>query len=716
MTPKIYHLHPLVAGEWSGWAGQFARVGDMGFSHVCTAPPFLPGETGDIFSTADYERLHPALGFDGDADEGLASLSRAAERHSLRLMCDILLDEIAADAPIRQREPGWFSSASEDDLPDPRRRPTRIGASRARFDNGAADALTEWWCGRLRRLLRAGLGGFRFLHPQRVPRHVWHRVVAELRDIAPDCLLLAWTPGEDRRALGSLAGVGFDRVCASTAWWDGRASWLLDELRDLSDIAPALASPEPSFSDRLVAHLPPDSDAIAQYRHALRRAATIGDGWLMPMGFEFAARMPFDAVRATPADLDLARAEAPVDLSADVASANALVDQMASLNLVGPPRSITTDTASATALLRIDALDVREARRAAVAMINADAANPADLPVQLAPLPPQSGAAFSDPEPFDPPCSRHALTEPLGPGEVRIVTYSRLDDIAGVAPAGTVTRGAMEATRIAIEALSPSVPDGDYAVKRVVGEEVTVFADLVADGHEVLAAALLWRPADEAEWQRVPMRLVVEDDRWQAGFTPARIGPHLFTIEAWWDLWGTYRHDLHAKHAAGQALTLEIEEGRRMIVAVLPRAAGTARAVLLNVLEALATMDEAGAVGLLLSDDMLAAMQAVDDHPFATRHAEIRLDVDRPQAMFASWYEMFPRSASNNPAHHGTWNDVIRGLPSIRAMGFDVLYFPPIHPIGSVNRKGRNNALNAEPGDVGSPYAIGGAEGGHDAI
>lgn len=715
MTPKIYHLHPLVAGACSGWAAQFARVGKMGFSHVCTAPPFLPGKSGDIFLTADHERLHPALGFDGDADEGLASLSRAAQRHGLRLMCDIALDEIAVDAPIRRREPAWFRPGFDRDLPDPRRPPAQLGATRARFDDGAVDALTAWWCDRLRRLLHAGLGGFRFLHPQRVPGHVWQHIVAELREIAPDCLLLAWTPGADRHALVPLAGAGFDRVCASTAWWDGRASWLLEELNDLADIAPALASPEPSFSDRLASHLPADGDAVAQYRHALRRAATIGDGWLMPMGFEFAAHMPFDPVRATPADFDRARAEAPADLSADVTSANSLVDQMASLNLVGPPRSVTMEPGSATALQWIDATDVRDARRAVVAMINADVSHPAALPVQIAPLPPQSGAAFSDPEPFHAPCTRQALNKPLGPGEVRIVTYTRLQDIVGVAQGAAPDRGAMEATRIAIEAMSPSVPDGDYAVKRVVGEDVTVSADIVADGHEVLAAALLWRPADEPQWQRVPMRLV-ENDRWQGCFTPARIGPHLVTLEAWWDVWGTYRHDLHAKHAAGQTLALEIEEGRRIIAAALRRATGAPRIALQTVLDRLTATDEAGGIGLLLSDSTLAAMQAVENHPFVTRHAVTRVDVDRPQAMFASWYEMFPRSATDDSARHGTWNDVIRRLPSIRAMGFDVLYFPPIHPIGSVNRKGRNNAVTAQPGDVGSPYAIGGADGGHDAI
>ncbi len=302
----------------------------------------------------------------------------------------------------------------------------------------------------------------------------------------------------------------------------------------LSEIAPALASPEPSLFDRLAAHLPPDGDVVAHYRHALRRAAAIGDGWFIPMGFEFAARMPFDAARATPADLDRARTEAPADLSADIASANALIDRLAALRLVGPPRAITTDAEPATALLRIDTRDVRVARRAELVVINPDVAHPTTLPVPVAPLPPQSGAAFGYPEPIGGACSGPIFSEPLAPGEVRVVTYSRLDDIVGAAPAGPVERRPMEAARIAIEALSPTVPDGDYAVKRVVGEEVTVSADIVADGHEVLAASVLWRAADEAAWRQTPMRLV-ENDRWQGRFTPSRIGPHHFTVEAWLD-------------------------------------------------------------------------------------------------------------------------------------------------------------------------------------
>ena len=208
------------------------------------------------------------------------------------------------------------------------------------------------------------------------------------------------------------------------------------------------------------------------------------------------------------------------------------------------------------------------------------------------------------------------------------------------------------------------------------------------------------------------------NDRWEASFVPARIGRHRFTVQAWWDAWETFRHDLSAKFAAGQTVTLEIEEGLRMIKAAVARAPTCAEwRHCPRSPNALQSLDAAAQVALLLAEDTAAAMHALDDRPFAAEHAPaVRLDAERPQAGFASWYEMFPRSATDDPARHGTFTDVIARLPAIRAMGFDVLYFPPIHPIGTTNRKGRNNALRAEPGDVGSPYAIGGPEGGYDAV
>ena len=714
MVAKIYHVHPLVAGPIPAWPDLFARVRAMGFDHVCLAPPFAPAPDGDIFVTADHEFLHPALDWHGSADSGVAHLAEQAGRNGLRLMLDLAVHQVAAESVVRQRFPDWFSTGFCGGPPDPRRAPARPDAAAARFGaTEMADGMTEWWSDRLSRLLRAGVAGFRALEQDRVPPAIWRRLIDRLRAAAPDILMLAWTPGTDRTAATRLQRAGFDLVASSLAWWDGHAPWLVEEITALRPVAPAIGSPEPSFADRLAGHLPAGTDIAAAYRHALRVAAATAVGLFLPMGFEYATRRTFDAARATPDDLRLAQAEAPCDLTEDVAKANDLVDRVAALRVDGAMRQLTASTAPSTALLRYDAPDPRDSGRAALVLINPDLAAAAPLPLRLVPLPPQAGAAFGPEETLDAPDDAAGS---LAPGEVRVVAYARLPAIVQAGDIAPIERPATTATRIAIEAIAPAVPDGDYAVKRVVGEAVTVSADIVADGHEVLAASLLWRAADDPVWQRVPM-LLVDNDRWSADFTPARIGPYRYTVEAWWDVWGTFRHDLHAKHAAGVPVALEQEEGRRMIEEAAQRAEGAQRQALLTVLEQMETADDEARVAVLLSDAARAAMQAVDPQDFLTRHAPpLAVDVDRPQAAFASWYELFPRSVTHDPARHGTFNDVIGRLPAIRAMGFDVLYFPPIHPIGHTNRKGRNNALRATQDDVGSPYAIGSEEGGHDAI
>ncbi|HTW72491.1 MAG TPA: maltotransferase domain-containing protein [Acetobacteraceae bacterium] len=714
MAARIYHVHPLVAGPLAAWADLLARVRDMGFDHVCLAPPFAPDPGGDIYVTADHESLHPALNWDGDADSGIGHIAGLAAQQGLRLMLDLVLYQVAADATVRQRAPDWFSTGFCGGAPDPRRAPARPDAAAPRFGaTDTAEALTDWWAERVSRLIRVGVAGFRAVEPDRVPAAVWRRLIERTRPAATETLMLAWTPGTDRGLITRLAGAGFDLVAASVAWWDGRASWLMEEMATLRAVAPAIGSPEPSFFDRLASRLPWGTDIAAAYSHALRRTAVTMSGMFVPMGFEYATRRAFDAARASPEDLQRARAEALCDLSEDIAAANDLLERVAAYSLGDATRQLTPSSATATALLRCDAPDPRDAGRAAVVLLNPDLGAAVPLPLPLAPLPPQAGAAFGLSEPIDG-CTD--AMSPLSPGEVRVLSYMRAPVIAETGQAPKLERNTGVSTRIAIEKIAPLVPDGDYAAKRVVGETVTVSADVVADGHEVLAAALLWRAADETSWRRDPMTLV-NNDRWEAAFAPARIGPHEFTIEAWWDIWGTFRHDLHAKHEAGVQVTLEIEEGRRMIAAAAERAEGPKLEKLAIVLERFDTADAAERVALLLSDATMAAMEAVDPREFLVRHEPpLRLDVDRPQAAFASWYELFPRSATTDPSHHGTFNDVIARLPAIRAMGFDVLYFPPIHPIGHTNRKGRNNALRAQPDDVGSPYAIGSEEGGHDAI
>jgi starch synthase (maltosyl-transferring) len=715
MAPSIYHLHPVVAGPLDEWPRHLAHGRAMGFDHVGTAPLFAPGASGDVFLSADHERLHPALAAGMDADTGIARLAEACASQELGLVLDVVLDRVAEDAVLREREPDWFYRQEPfPDPPDPRRRPPPRDATEARFaDPAVAEALGGWWADRLARLARAGVAGFRCLHPDLVPPAVWRRVIAAVRAVAPGTLFLAWTPGVARQDLGRLAGLGFDRVASSLAWWDARASWFVEEVTALHAVAPALASPEPSFADRLAPRLDPRADLGAAYRRALTLAATLGSGLLMPMGFEYATRRGFDAARAGPQDFERARQEAALDLTDAVREANQLSGRVAAQWRDGELRALTGPEARATALLRADAPDVRQAARALVVVVNPDLTHDAPLDTALVPPPPTAGAAFGRPRPIG---GAFDLTRPLAPGEVRVARYERVPDI--LTPWGHGAHAVMDAAaapRIAVEAISPSVDNGAFPVKRVAGDPVVVEADLIADGHEVLAAEVLWRSADEAGWRREPMRLL-ENDRWRASFTPWRVGRHLFTVEAWWDEWATFRRDLIRKRDAGQELGLEAEEGRQLLLHVAHGAPEEARAPIEEIAQAVETEDTPGRVGILLAEETDRAVARGQHRPFLTRQPELPLDADRAQAAFASWYEMFPRSATDDPARHGTLRDVIKELPRIRDMGFDVLYFPPIHPIGRTNRKGRNNTLDVAPGDVGSPYAIGAEEGGHQAI
>ncbi len=267
----------------------------------------------------------------------------------------------------------------------------------------------------------------------------------------------------------------------------------------------------------------------------------------------------------------------------------------------------------------------------------------------------------------------------------------------------------LSSPRIVIEDVYPAVDAGRFPVKRIAGEPVEVWADILRDGHAVLAAELLWRAEASDRWSRTPMRLH-ENDRWTATFTPTSVGRYRYAIEAWTDAFGTWRRDLLAKRRAGLDVKLEIAEGRNLLAALKPPEASQARLI-----RELCRTPMSADPAPLLSDE-LAAAAAKGLQADLTRSAEYPLVVDRPIARAGAWYEMMPRSQGRLPDRHGTFDDCIARLPEIAALGFDVLYLPPIHPIGSTNRKGRNNALTAAAGDPGSPYAIGSSEGGHDAV
>jgi starch synthase (maltosyl-transferring) len=277
----------------------------------------------------------------------------------------------------------------------------------------------------------------------------------------------------------------------------------------------------------------------------------------------------------------------------------------------------------------------------------------------------------------------------------------------------------------------PTVDGGAFPAKRIINEPVLVEADVFADGHDVIRVVLHHRLVPfgrrDAEWIEVPMALA-GNDRWRATFVPDRAGRAEFTVTGWVDHFATWRHALRVKYEAGQAVETELLEGAAMVrataEAILPvedQAPDEARALayerlLTRALEMGAPGPTAARVAAGLSDELAADMTVwrapvdpVTAGPYAIR-------VEREHAGFAAWYEMFPRSETPDPSRSATFREAARRLPEIAAMGFDVLYLPPVHPIGRTARKGRNNALTAEPGDPGSPWAIGGEEGGHKAV
>jgi starch synthase (maltosyl-transferring) len=272
--------------------------------------------------------------------------------------------------------------------------------------------------------------------------------------------------------------------------------------------------------------------------------------------------------------------------------------------------------------------------------------------------------------------------------------------------------------RFAIEGIYPEIDGGRFPVKRMQGEVFTVWADVFCDGHDVIRAALRWRREGEKAWQEAPMTFH-GNDRWSGSFVLETIGHTEYAIEAWRDLFASWRAAVLKKLDAGQNVEVEARIGRHLVEDALAHATGSNQRLLTDLMGQVNALlaEERSPLDLLLRDETFGLMTRAGVRTNLTRlDPPMQVQVDREAAAFSAWYEMMPRSQSGDVNRHGTFDDVIDRLPYVRDLGFDVLYFTPIHPIGTAHRKGKNNTLEAQPGDPGSPYAIGSHEGGHDAI
>ncbi|HTZ90432.1 MAG TPA: alpha-1,4-glucan--maltose-1-phosphate maltosyltransferase [Alloacidobacterium sp.] len=271
--------------------------------------------------------------------------------------------------------------------------------------------------------------------------------------------------------------------------------------------------------------------------------------------------------------------------------------------------------------------------------------------------------------------------------------------------------------RVVIEGVDPEIDAGRFPIKRIVGDTVRIEADVFGDGHDRVVGYLLFRHEDEAELQRVKME-PLGNDRWHASFPAKKLGNYIYTVAGGVDHFGTWRSDLIKRLEAGQDVALELQTGGMLVEQAAKRAAGEDAVQLIEWAHTLRTKSNDEDTKVLALDlALVAMMDRYGDRDLEMRYErELRVVVDRERALFSSWYEMFPRSCSPIPGKHGTFQDAEARLGYIGGMGFDVLYLPPIHPIGVSFRKGKNNSVAAQPGDVGSPWAIGSDAGGHTAI
>ena len=691
--PRIYFLHPLLAGPLETWGPHLERIVRLGFSHVLIAPPFAAAEDGNLYVTADPDMLDSRIAPAMQAHDGIARIAEACRSHGLSLVVDVVLDRIAADSAPARTRPDLFCASVPRDTLDPRRMPEAGTASAC----ANSPDFSAWWAARLTSLASAGASGFRLLGLQNVASAA-PAIATEVRGAD----LLAWTAGMSAEARDELPH--FTYLFGSLPCWDFRAGWFWQETEALRRQGAVLAAAAAPFGTAA----PPEE---AEARRMVAFAAAIGGGWMLPMGYEYGARTVLDPAQARPSDWQDLASNAVYDLSEAISAANRTCDTSNTAGL----RLLTAPGDDMIAVLRTDRAEPRVSRHARVVLANASLRRRARL--DSGRLLAHGGVLLDSLQSEDGRIVQAGETVALEAGAV-LALDGTTSPLTGDKPRDLQpgALAACKAPRIAIEAITPSIEAGRFPAKRIVGDSVTVEADVIYDGHHQFAAALLWRRDGETEWRETRMR-PLGNDRWTAEFPLTSLGGYEFTVEAWYDEFATWRDEVGKKHAAGVDTHLELIEGCHLVRCTAEEANGPNRTSLLRLDDRLSELQDDERRALLLSAEVAELLAASDPRQFRMRHEPaLPVTADPPNAEFASWYEVFPRSLSDDPNRHGTFDDVIRHLPRVRGMGFDVLYFPPIHPVGSTNKKGRNNSLRPEPGDPGSPYAIGSPDGGHDAL
>jgi starch synthase (maltosyl-transferring) len=734
LGPRIYNLFPLLVGSVQDWSGHLARIAGMQFDWVFLNPIHYPGFSGSLYAVKDPYRLHDR--FQGGASESPDDLIRGfcgrAEEHGMRVMLDLVVNHTAKDSVLAEQHPEWFRREADGTLYSPRAvdpvDPAKVtiwgDLAELDYENEQARAgLVEYWRHYVQHYVGLGVKGFRCDAAYQVPAPVWRELIDAAHDVDGEVEFYAETLGCTVEQVDALGDAGFDYLFNSAKWWDFQEPWLLDQYNQFRHIAPSVAFPESHDTERLAADVGSQDRerlaAILKMRYLF--SACFSAGVMMPIGYEYGFTRKMDVVKSTPEDWE----EPKVDISQFVADVNSMRAATPAFNVEGPQFRITAPHSPVVGLCRQGTGDVQDC---AIVLINPDE-NRAHS-IDPGPLLAETGGLFDGFRDVTPQCSPQLFR----PGEPIVLAPLELRIFRGNPEAqAKVSRGADSAERqqesrqlletlakdrIAIEGVYPELDGGRFAIKREVGDVLEVWADVFTDGHEKINACLRYRVQGDDKWREEPLAFF-DNDRWVGNIPLTQNGRYFYTIVAWRDLFETWRSDFIKKQDAGQKLSLELIEGRELVERSAKQANGPDREVMETTLERLSRdkADEDLATRLLLSNDLHIAMRRSGERTNLSHYKTVlECFVDRTAARYAAWYEVFPRSMSDDANRHGTFDDVIGKLPYVRDMGFDVLYFTPIHPIGKSFRKGKNNTLDAKEDDVGSPYAIGSPEGGHDAL
>ena len=671
-SPVIHYLPPVAVGRPEDWSRLLAHTAACGFTDLLIAPLFAAID--DPFLISSHHEGCADLSWDVPFAMGLRHLCTAAGEQGIGILLDLPLDRIARDGTLARQHPAWC-------LHDDATRTARWDFSAHHHD------ILQYWAGIVQILLDAGVAGFRCDAPQDVPPAMLHDIIRISHRITPTCRWIAWTAGLPPDMVHQVALTGVNMVASSIAWWNRRDPWFEEEWAPLPPGVGRLASPLPfpgGSPPRSGAY--PDADGMIMN---LRLCGATGDGLLVSTN------------DADTHDIRVRNA---------IVGAGAMIAMRHARTLPRPTRLTPADAPVTVMAFR----DIGPEHYTRLVLANVSSRCDASLSIAL----PELDICAFAPIDGDVPVAQRIRNArmALRAGEVRVLATCLRAPVMTHPPPGA--QSAARHDRIVIENITPAIDPPRFSAKAEVDAPVMVEADIFMDGHALLAARLCWRATDEAQWRHGPMEMT-GNNRWRGYMYPDRIGPWEYTIMAWVDSYGSLARALQKKQAAGRTGMQDVDDARALIhaAAVDGNTGAMDRDACLRLLETLSTAPQDDAIRLILAPRSRALMEHVGKKPFiAQLRAPVALFVDRRAARYASWYELFPRSQSPVPHQHGTLRDVIARLPYIRDMGFDVLYFPPIHPIGRRNRKGRNNALHAHKDDVGSPYAIGSDEGGHDSI